>query len=195
MRVAVGLALGLALSTLCACDRRPEAGGAPAGSASGVPASGSGAPATSASADLPAAPAKPWFEGSWSGTFEARQYTIEMESKIGGVREWRDDDGKAATGDGTLALEVDASGVSTGNGKGPLGELTASGVIEDDTLRLELRTAGPADPASAFHGFVVAERTKGAEELRGLLQASSGDSYVVRDAPVVLTKGPPKASP
>lgn len=135
----------------------------------------------SASVSAPAAPVdKPWFEGAWQGTFDAALYRIEMPT--GGVKEWKSDDGKQASGKGQLAVEVSADGTASGVAKGALGELTVSGRFEGDRAALSLAPVTPG----GFQGVILAARS--GEDLKGPLSASSGDSLQVRRADVTLSR-------
>lgn len=153
------------------------------------PTAASGSPTTAAASVAPsasAAPAEkpaPWYVGSWSGTYEAQHYLVETR-KGEGAREWQSDDGGKHTGDGKLALEVSDDGTISGTATGPLGELVASGEVDEDSFRVRLRAAQPSE--TAFHGFFLAKRS--GDSVKGRLQASSGDSLTVRDAPLELTK-------
>jgi hypothetical protein len=171
------IALASCMIFCAGCDREQAADGATAASASQP-----GAPAASAP---PAAPAKPWYEGSWRGRYEARHFKIEMAKKDGMIKQWAEDDGKTASGAGELMLKIDDAGQVSGTGQGPLGALILTGEVDGDRLRVKLQ---PVDPAAegALAGFLLATR-KG-EAFSGKLQASSGDSLVVRDAPVELRK-------
>jgi len=146
-------------------------------------------PSRALSASSVAAPApvqdKPWYEGSWRGRYEARHFKIEMPKQQGMVKDWASDDGKKASGSGEINLKIDGAGQVSGTGQGPLGAMVALGEVDGDMLRVKLQ---PVDPGAdgALGGFLLASR-KG-EAFSGKLQASSGDSLVVRDAPVELAK-------
>lgn len=164
-------ALFLLLMTACQNAPKGEA------SASATPLA-----SVSASAAPAAAPAaqKPWFEGDWQGRFEAALFRIELPS--GGVKEWKTDDGKQASGAGELSLTVSADGTVSGSAKGALGELTVSGRFEGDRAALTLVPATPG----GFQGVVLA--TRDGDTLKGTLNASSGDSLQVRRAEVTLSR-------
>jgi hypothetical protein len=66
-----------------------------------------------------------------------------------------------------------------------LGDLKASGEVDENTLRVRLKPADLAAP-SALSGFVLAE--KQGEAFAGTLKASTGDSLVVREATIKLEK-------
>ena len=175
--VAIALTLG--------CDQGGSGGGTstkPAASSAG-----SGKPAASAA---PAKPKEPWFVGKWEGTYEARHYLIEMTKKQGKVRAWEQDDGGKASGKGKISVTIAKDGMAEGETTGPLGKLEAVGKLEESSLRLRLRVVPPiADGGKIFNGFILLDRVAGKDEFKGTLQASSGDSLTVRDAPVVLKKG------
>lgn len=139
------------------------------------------APAPSAAA--PSAP-KHWYEGRWAGTYEAALQRIELE--VGGVRAWKEDDGKAASGPGTLTVSVTPEGIATGESDGPLGPLHVSGTADAERLRLTLSPRG--DAPNGFRGTLVAEGKDGLA--KGALSASSGDSLTVRKGTVELRKAP-----
>jgi hypothetical protein len=136
------------------------------------------APAPSASTAVTTA--RPWYSGAFQGNYEAKLAPVEI--KVGAVREWAKDDGKAASGPGKLELKIDDDGIVDGTAEGALGASHASGKVEDDTLRVLL---APNDP-SGLHGVLVA--TKDGAGFRGSIEASSGDSLVVRQAPIELKK-------
>ncbi|HWZ93321.1 MAG TPA: hypothetical protein VNW92_30885 [Polyangiaceae bacterium] len=140
----------------------------------------SAAPPPSASVAVAAPPAKPWFSGDFQGNYEAKLAPVEV--KTGAVREWAADDGKASSGPGKLDLKIDDEGVVVGTGDGSLGASQASGKVEDDTLRVVL---SPND-GTGLRGVLVA--TRDGEGFRGSIEASTGDSLRVRQAPIELKK-------
>ena len=150
----------------------------------------------SASAPASAAPPNPKtagaFSGAWSGTYEAQHYRVEVP-KGEGAREWKDDDGKSNTGSGKISLSVNDSGGVTGEASGPLGDQRVVGEVDGETLRVRFSPKEPGE--RAFSGFALLE--KSGATLKGHLQASTGDSRTVRDAPIELTQGgaPSKPAP
>jgi hypothetical protein len=143
-------------------------------------AAGSAQPSASVAAPVAAAPAKPWFEGHWQGTFQAELNRIELP--VGGVKEWKQDDGKKSSGEGKLSLEASSTGDVSGTAVGALGELSVTGRIDGDRAALTLTSA----QTDGFHGVILASQT--AEGLKGTLNASSADSLQVRRASVTLTR-------
>lgn len=164
----------LALSSF-GCQKSPKSGDGVASAAV------SAAPPPSA----PEAPPKPWYEGRWSGTYQAALERIELP--VGGVRAWKDDDGTAASGAGTLSVSVSPDGMATGEADGPLGAQVVSGHADEKGIRLTL--APKSDDDKAFRGTLIAERA--GETVAGSLRASSGDSLTVRKATVELRPVPP----
>lgn len=146
------------------------------------PAATSAAASASAVAAVPSAAtaAKAWFEGDWQGSFQAELFRVEVAA--GGVKEWKQDDGKKAAGEGKLSLAVSSDGMAAGTASGALGELSVVGRVDGDRAALRLAS----DEADGFHGTILAAQTP--EGMKGTLSASSGDSLQVRRASVVLTR-------
>jgi hypothetical protein len=157
-------------------------GGCKTTASEAAPAASAAVAAPSASSAVAASPAKPWFSGAFQGNYDAKLAPVEV--KIGAVREWAADDGKASSGPGKLELKIDDDGTVDGAGEGALGPSHASGKVEDDTLRVVLAP----DDTSGLHGVLVA--TKDGDGFRGAIEASSGDSLRVRQAPIELKKQP-----
>ena len=142
---------------------------------------GSAQPSASvAAAAAVAAPSKAWFEGAWQGVFLAELFRIEVP--VGGVKEWKQDDGKAASGEGKLSLQATPDGSVTGTANGALGELLIAGHCDGDRAALTLSSAKP----DGFHGVILAVQTP--EGMKGTLSASSADSLQARKADVTLTR-------
>jgi hypothetical protein len=167
-----------AIAALAACQRAP-AGGSDVTSAT---VSAASAPAV---ASAPVPKPKAWYEGRWSGSYEAVLDRIELDA--GGVRAWKEDDGQRASGKGTLVCSVTPEGIASGQAEGPLGELLVSGVADEQGLRLSLSPKG--DDPNGFRGTLLATRT--GEQVTGTLSASSGDSLTVRKAKVELRPSAP----
>jgi hypothetical protein len=157
-----------------ACQQAQKADPAATGSAAANTSAATPAPSASA------APAKAWFEGSWQGAFQAELLRIELPA--GGVKEWKNDDGKKASGEGKLSLEAKPDGSVSGTASGALGELTVAGQVDGDRAALTLTSAQP----EGFHGVILATQTP--EGMKGTLNASSGDSLQVRQAAVTLSR-------
>jgi len=143
-------------------------------------------PSPSASASTaPLEPRSHWYQGTWTGKYDAKRREVEVAPDAGRLRAWDDDDGTQGTGPGEIEISIDAEGRVTGKGKGALGEMIVSGAVEGESVRLRLLPpAGVSGPA--FAGYVVADRKGG--DLVGVLAASSGDSLLVRRAEVELEK-------
>ena len=143
-----------------------------------------GAPATTASVaaapSASAAPPKAWFDGSWQGAFQAELFRIELPA--GGVKEWKQDDGKKSSGEGKLSLQAGPDATVTGSASGALGELAVAGHVDGDRMTLTL-TPSQND---GFHGVILATQTP--EGMKGTLSASTADSLQVRQGSVTLTR-------
>lgn len=149
-----------------------------------APAASAAAPSAAPAASAPPVVQKPWYEGSWSGTYAAERHVIELP--IGAVAAWAKDDGSKASGPGEIKLTIDADGLASGSAKGALGEHAVRGRVVEESLRLELVPQQPT--AESLRGAGVTQRE--GEGLKGEVKASSGDSLTVRKASLTLTKQP-----
>ncbi len=154
-----------------------------------APDAASSAPAHVSSATASAvasasAPAPPWYTGTWVGTYSAER--LAMEVPIGGVREWKSDDGKKSAGQGQVKLSVSRDGVISGNADGALGKHVLRGSAVEQELRVEFLPETP-EP-EAFRGIAVTKME--GDQQSGELKASSGDSLTVRRASLTLRKEP-----
>jgi hypothetical protein len=167
----VRLTLVVAFPLVAACQKAAteQSSPGPSASAFSVPA-----------ASVPAPVARAWYEGAWQGGFQAELLRIEMAA--GGVKEWKQDDGKQGSGPGTLSLDVAADGSASGHASGALGQLSIVGRVEGDRAALQLISA----ESGGFHGVIVAAQTP--DGMKGTLNASSGDSLQVRQAAVTFTR-------
>jgi hypothetical protein len=159
----------------CACEKQ-EAPPAPAASASVAPPEASAKP-----------PEAPWFVGEWKAPLSIERYQIEQTKQEGKIKAWAEDAGEKATGKGEMALKIDEQGSVSGEVNGPVGKLSASGMLDGETLRVRFQPTEPdKDPADIFNGVLLAQ--KSADRLEGDFKVSSGDSLTVRKAAVVLSK-------
>jgi hypothetical protein len=182
----VAVVVGALFVLSAACDKPQSNAGEPATSAAAslqpaAPASAASAPASAHSKSKP----PPDAAGEWTGTYEARHYLIEMSKKEGAVREWEADKGEAHSGKGELSVKIADDGSVSGSSTGPLGELTVTGEFDGQQLRLRLSPVNP-EKQPTFYGTLLAERQ--GEVFKGRMQASSGDSLTVRDAPAKLRR-------
>lgn len=177
MRGALFFLVALASSAL-GCDKDP--GSAQAIAVARPSAGPSGGPVAPAGAEVPK---PPWFSGRWSADFVVEAHPIEMTRAEGAVSEWSKDEKKVGVGPAKLELEVSAGGDVTGKATGALGDLEVRGRAGGEELRAELSAHG-GEPAKTFAGVVLASRS--GEKLEGKLQASTGDSLLVRRAELVL---------
>jgi hypothetical protein len=176
MRVSVAT---LIVSAALGCDKAETSPTASTASAK-TPVASAAAPASASAAPVAQAA---WYVGKWSGSYEAQHYLIEVK-KGEGLKQWADDEGKEGAGDGKLELDVGQDGTISGTASGVLGEMLASGRVDEESFRVQLKPKNPTE--ASFQGFFVAKREGAA--VKGRLSASSGDSLKVRDAPVKLEK-------
>jgi hypothetical protein len=163
----------LLLMFVLGCKESPEQAPAAGSSALAASASASAAPAASA-------PAKLWYEGAWQGSYKAE--LLRIETAAGSVKQWKDDDGSQASGEGKLSLEAASDGTVSGSATGPLGEHSVSGKVEGDRVALSLIPAQP----DGFRGVILASQAEGG--IQGTLSASTGDSLQARRATVTLAR-------
>lgn len=152
----------------------------------------------SAAPRAPLAPKVPPFAGKYEGTFDAALFRIEMTKEEGAVKEWSEDDGKTLSGAGTLILKIDENRTITGTSSGSLGNLRASGNLDDDRIRVSLLPESPGPIGGSGSATLVGKLE--ADSIVGTLRASSGDSLKARTAAVRLSKAgsenaPTKATP
>ncbi len=173
--------IGLVLMATTAC-RQPAPSAEPTPSASQIPVVPS---AASSVAPAGAAP-RGASAGTWSGTYRAAHYLVQMDKKEA-LPAWAKDEQKLGVGQGRLELVIDPNGSVSGTSTGPLGQLQIFGRLEDGTVRA---TVSPDEPTTeaAFHGFFVAELQAG--RMKGELQVSTGDGAIVRRAPFELGRRP-----
>jgi hypothetical protein len=165
----VRIALLLLLAT--ACQQSPK---------TDAPAASSAATSVGAAPSASAAPPSTWFEGAWQGAYQAELFRIELPA--GGVKEWKQDDGKKSSGEGKLSLQAAPDGTVSGSANGALGELVVAGHVDGDRMTLTL-TPSQND---GFHGVILAAQTP--EGMKGTLSASTADSLQVRRANVTLMR-------
>ena len=125
--------------------------------------------------------------GKWEGSFDVKPHKVELAEKAANEKAWAKDDGTQKAGKGTLSLVIAADGSATGTASGALGDVEVGGAAEKDLVTLRLVAKDTADPL-AMTGVLVLRPT--GSDLGGELHASSGDSYVVREASVTLKKTP-----
>ena len=137
-------------------------------------------PSAGATASASANPA----EGIWEGTYNAKKGSVVLPPKVKDpVRE--KDDGKAATGPGTVTLTIGASGELRGTAQGALGAATLVGTVEDDMIRASVSPDDPRAP-SAMTGVLLGKLKDGV--IRAELRAAGRDATVVRESLVELKR-------
>jgi hypothetical protein len=155
------------------------------GSSGSAPAPSSSVPAVASTQPPRPAPSAAAAERtSWSGSYTAKVGAVDPP-KNANEKVWTLDPGSAAVGKGTIDVSVRERGEALGETKGPLGDMTISGVYDGKELRANLQ---PKDPKAdgAMTGFMVLS-TEG-DALKGTLRVSSRDGRIVREAAVELAK-------
>lgn len=151
-------------------------------------ASAAAAASTPASAALPAVSAAPAaaspLAGTWEGSYDAKKGTVSLPPKVKD-KGLAADDGKSATGAGTIEITVTDGGAIRGKGKGALGACTITGKAEEGMIRASINPDDPRD-AGAMTGVLVGI-LKG-DVIRGEIRVAGRDATVVRESPIELKK-------
>jgi hypothetical protein len=163
-----------------ACSKDASKGSAP--TAASAPAAS--APVARVAPSASAAPASPTDRSTWSGTYVAKVGAVDPP-KNANEKTWTADPGSAAVGNGAIDLTVGDRGETHGETKGPLGEMTISGVYDGKELRANLAPKEPKGDG-AMTGFM----TLAAEgpSMKGTMRVSNRDAKIVREATVDLAK-------
>ena len=121
---------------------------------------------------------------TWSGSYAAKVGAVEPPTNAK-EKTWTMDPGSAAVGKGTVDLSVGERGETRGETKGPLGEMTITGLFDGKELRANLL---PKDPRAdgAMTGFMVLSSE--GDSLKGTMRVSNRDARIVREAMVELAK-------
>ncbi len=159
----------------------------PSSAAAASPAASSAAAeAPSAQADTGAAAvaeASPW-QGTWEGRYDAKKGSVVLPPKVKDpVRQ--KDDGKQATGAGTVTLTIAPNGELKGTAKGALGSATLVGKVEDDVVRASVFPEDPRAP-DAMTGILIGKLKDDA--IQAELRVTGPDATLVRESPVALRK-------
>lgn len=179
------LAAALAL-LLAACNNGPEKPGkeppprppeAPSASASAPP------PASAALKPSPAPAASP-FAGTWEGRYDAKKGAVTLPPKVKD-KALAADDGKAASGPGSVEITIGEGGEVRGKAKGALGASTITGKVEDGMLRASL---APEDPRAADAMFGVLVGTIKDDAIHGEIHVAGPDATVVRESTIELKR-------
>ena len=173
--------LFLALIASAGCSKESKDAAPPAASAMArASASAAGAPASAPAAAAAKAPDRT----TWSGTYAAKVGAVEPPANAK-EKTWTADPGSAAVGNGAIDLTVGERGETRGETKGPLGEMTISGVYDGKELRANLAPKEPKGDG-AMTGFMTLSADGAA--MKGTMRVSNRDAKIVREATVELAK-------
>jgi hypothetical protein len=171
------------LTASAACSKGASHDSSPP-SASAAPAVSAVAPREAPAPSAAANTAKAVAHAAWSGSYVAKVGAVEPP-KNANEKTWTGDPASTAVGKGAIDLTVDDRGETHGDAKGPLGEMTVSGVYDGKELRANVT---PKDPKSdaAMTGFMVLSSE--GDALKGTMRVSNHDAKLVREATVELAK-------
>jgi hypothetical protein len=171
------------LVAIGACSKGSSQDGA-APVASGASSASPALRASSSASPSASQAVNPTEHAAWSGSYTAKVGAVEPP-KNANEKTWTNDPGSAAVGKGAIDLTVGDKGETRGETKGPLGDMTISGVYDGKELRANL---APKEPKSdgAMTGFMVLAAE--GDALKGTLRVSSRDAKIVREATVELAK-------
>ncbi len=153
------------------------------------PSAAAAAPSASVAAAVSASPTRaplPAYAGHFEGKYDAKLFRIEMTAAEGAVKQWAEDDGKAFSGSGSIAVDIAEDRRITGTSTGPLGTLRGSGLIDEGRVRVTFLPEEATAPEQAVSATLVG--TLEGNLVKGSLQASTGDSLKARTASVELER-------
>jgi hypothetical protein len=151
----------------------PALSGVPEGKTSAAPSSSAAAPEAAAS-----------LAGTWAGSYTSKRGEVEMPPKVTDKAR-SGDDGKIATGPGSLTLNIEPSGDVKGKNEGALGGATLSGKTEGDDVRCSFF---PDDPLAKNAMFGIFHGKRQEDRIVGKIRVAGPDATVVREADVELRK-------
>jgi hypothetical protein len=179
------ISIVLFVAALCACENKSTSPPAPSASAATASAAPSAiAPAASASA-APSASAQASEKSAWSGTYKSALGTVTLP--VGKTYEgasWKNDDGAAGVGEGTISIDVDDAGIVSGSGQGVLGAFVIDGVVKDGQLSAKITRKDPSD--RGFTGTVVGKVA--GDRIEGTMSLALPEASGVRKATFSLAK-------
>ncbi|WP_437732886.1 hypothetical protein [Sorangium sp. So ce1335] len=194
--VARAILLPIALVLLAACEESPPRPSEPERPAPPPPQPSAAAapPAASAAAtELPSAGApggagdpqgSPAWQGTWEGRYDAKKGSVVLPPKVkDAVRQ--KDDGKVATGAGTVTVTIEPSGDLKGTAKGALGDATLVGKVEDGMVRASVFPEDPRAP-NAMTGVLVGKLKD--NTIQAEIRVAGPDAMLVRESAVELKK-------
>lgn len=170
---------------LTACDDagKPEKSPAPKASGSATTAAPASAAAPTA-APSGTAKAERGIEGTWEGSYEAKKLKVSLPPKVKD-KALAADDGKKASGPGTIEMTVTAGGEVRGKIKGALGPGSLTGRIDEGEIHVSINADDPrADEAMSG---VLQGSLKG-DVFEAEIHVSGRDATVVRETKVELKR-------
>lgn len=142
------------------------------------------APTLASASSSAAAPAQPAMAGSWEGRYDAKKAEIALPPKVKD-KSWGKDDGKLASGAGTIKLEISPAGDISGRGSGALGDVTLTGKVEDTMVRASVMPVDRA--ASPSMSGVLVGLIKG-DAIQATIKVAGPDATIVRESAIELRR-------
>jgi hypothetical protein len=140
--------------------------------------------ASAATSSSAAATAQSSLTGSWEGRYDAKKLDIPLPPKVPD-KSWGKDNGKVASGAGTIKLEISPAGDISGRGSGALGESTLTGKVEDTMVRASIM---PVDrSASPSMSGVLIGLIKG-DAIQATIKVAGPDATIVRESAIELRR-------
>jgi hypothetical protein len=132
----------------------------------------------------PDASVEPSLEGFWEAHYEAKKANVFLPAKVKD-KGFEADDGKVASGPGSVEIVISSTGAVRGKVTGALGAGVLLGRAEDGALRTQLNPVDPRAP-NAMTGTVVG-LVKG-DVILGKIAVAGPDATVVREAGIELRR-------
>lgn len=177
----------LALLALAACDGAPDKPDksppprppAPPSASAAAPGSAAPLPTATASARAEAGAA-----GSWEGSYDAKKGVVSLPPKVKD-KALAADDGKRASGPGTVELTISDGGEVRGRIKGALGAGTVNGRVDEGMVRASI---APEDARAEGAMFGVLVGSLKGDVLKAEIHVAGPDATVVREATFELKR-------
>ncbi len=162
---------------------QPLGGQSSAPSSSEKTASPSPTPSASAAAEIAVDSV---LVGTWEGKYDAKKGEVGMPPRVEDKARAKDD-GKIATGAGTVTIIIGKDLELAGTSEGALGTAKLRGKVDGDDVRAAFDPVDVQDKHGMF-GIVSGKRKD--DQIEAVIRVASGDALVVRESNIVLRRKP-----